>query len=48
VIACIDVVGLGIEATSQALGLSPSAVRVNRHRGLAKLRSTIGEDLDAS
>lgn len=43
VIACMDVVGLGIEATGQALGLSPSAVRVNRHRGLARLRRVLGE-----
>ncbi|MGN6722308.1 MAG: RNA polymerase sigma factor [Marmoricola sp.] len=43
VIACMDVVGMGIEATGQALGLSASAVRVNRHRGLARLRKTLGE-----
>lgn len=41
VIACIDVVGMGIEATAHALGLSPSAVRVNRHRGLARLRKAL-------
>jgi RNA polymerase sigma-70 factor (ECF subfamily) len=48
VIACMDVVGLGVEATSQALGLSQSAVRVNRHRGLTKLRKTLGPDFGAS
>ena len=42
VIACVDVVGMGIEATSVALGMSASAVRVSRHRGLAKLRRTLG------
>lgn len=42
VIACIDVVGLSIEATGVALGMSSSAVRVNRHRGLARLRKTLG------
>ena len=44
VIACMDVVGLGVEATSRALGLSPSAVRVNRHRGLARLRKALEPD----
>lgn len=48
VVACMDVVGLGIDATGQALGLSPSAVRVNRHRGLARLRKTLAEGENAS
>lgn len=48
VIACVDVVGLGIEATSQALGLSPSAVRVNRHRGLARLRQALRPETEVS
>lgn len=39
VIACIDVVGLDTEATAQALGMSQNAVRVNRHRALARLRT---------
>lgn len=45
VVACIDVVGLDTEATAQALGMSQTAVRVNRHRGLARLRAhlTAGE-----
>lgn len=38
VIACIDVVGLDVAATSIALGISPVAVRVARHRGLGRLR----------
>ena len=48
VIACTDVVGLGIEATARALGLSASAVRVNRHRGLARLRKTLGPEFGVS
>lgn len=39
VIACIDVVGLDAAATSQALGISVTAVRVARHRGLKRLRA---------
>lgn len=42
VIACVDVVGLGIEATSVALGISAASVRVSRHRGLTRLRQTLG------
>ena len=38
VISCIDVVGLDAAATAQALGMSPTAVRVARHRGLKRLR----------
>ncbi|WP_028653502.1 RNA polymerase sigma factor [Nocardioides halotolerans] len=38
VIACIDVAGLDVRATATALGMSASAVRVARHRGLARLR----------
>jgi len=38
VISCIDVVGLDAAATAQALGMSPTAVRVARHRGLRRLR----------
>lgn len=41
VVACLDVVGLGVEATAQALGMSTSAVRTNHHRGLARLRKTL-------
>lgn len=43
VIACIDVVGLDVAATAQALGISPVAVRVARHRGLGRLRKALAE-----
>jgi RNA polymerase sigma-70 factor (ECF subfamily) len=43
VIACIDVVGLDATATSQALGMSVTAVRVARHRGLKRLRAVLTE-----
>jgi len=39
VVACMDVVGLDAETTARALGMSQTAVRVNRHRGLARLRA---------
>ena len=38
VVACIDVVGLDVESTARALGLSSVAVRVAHHRGLKRLR----------
>lgn len=38
VVACIDVVGLDTAATALALGMSTTAVRVARHRGLKRLR----------
>jgi RNA polymerase sigma-70 factor (ECF subfamily) len=38
VVACVDVVGLDVESTARALGISPVAVRVARHRGLRRLR----------
>lgn len=41
VVSCIDVVGLDVETTAVALGMSRTAVRVARHRGLAKLRRTV-------
>ena len=41
VIACIDVVGLDATATSHALGISVTAVRVARHRGLKRLRGIL-------
>ncbi|MBO9521241.1 MAG: sigma-70 family RNA polymerase sigma factor [Nocardioidaceae bacterium] len=40
VIACIDVVGLDVAGTATALDISQVAVRVARHRGLARLRRT--------
>jgi RNA polymerase sigma-70 factor (ECF subfamily) len=39
VVACIDVVGLDVASTAAALGMSATAVRVARHRGLRRLRS---------
>lgn len=47
VIACIDVVGLDVAATSIALGISPVAVRVARHRGLGRLRRVLAEAGDS-
>lgn len=41
VVACMEVVGLDVEGTAVALGMSRTAVRVARHRGLAKLRRTV-------
>lgn len=38
VVACTEVVGLDVESTARALGISTVAVRVARHRGLARLR----------
>lgn len=46
VVACLDVVGLDIETTARALGMSSSSVRVNHHRGLARLRKTLGSRSD--
>lgn len=47
VIGCLEVVGLDVEATSRALGISAVAVRVARHRGLRRLRSLGAADLGA-
>lgn len=41
VIACIDVVGLDVATTGRALGMTPTAVRVARHRGLKRLRTLL-------
>lgn len=38
VIACLEVVGLDVAATARALGITPVATRVARHRGLRRLR----------
>ena len=38
VVACIDVVGLDVASTAAALGMTPTAVRVARHRALRRLR----------
>lgn len=43
VIACLEVVGLDIEATARVLGITAVAVRVARHRGLRRLRKSAGE-----
>ena len=48
VIACIDVVGLDVAATARALGMSTTAVRVARHRGLGRLRAVLGDETDAT
>ena len=42
VLACTEVVGLDIQTTATLLGISATAVRVARHRGLAKLRQKDG------
>lgn len=41
VVACIDVVGLDVAATARALDMSPTAVRVARHRALGRLRKLV-------
>jgi RNA polymerase sigma-70 factor (ECF subfamily) len=38
VVACIDVVGLTVADAASALGMTPVAVRVARHRALRRLR----------
>jgi RNA polymerase sigma-70 factor, ECF subfamily len=48
VVACIDVVGLDVAATSASLEISATAVRVAHHRALRKLRALIDDPrLDA-
>lgn len=42
-VACIDVVGLDVSSAATALGISAVAVRVARHRGLARLRRTAAD-----
>jgi len=44
VIACTEVVGLDVESTARALGMSAVAVRVARHRALKRLRRTQSPD----
>ncbi|MBF4763949.1 sigma-70 family RNA polymerase sigma factor [Nocardioides islandensis] len=39
VVACLEVIGLDVAATAEALGMSATAVRVARHRGLRRLRA---------
>lgn len=38
VVACVDVVGLSMGEAARALGMTPVAVRVARHRALHRLR----------
>jgi RNA polymerase sigma-70 factor (ECF subfamily) len=38
VVACVDVVGLSVADAARALGMTPVAVRVARHRALRRLR----------
>lgn len=40
VVSFIDVLGYDVVATASALGMSATAVRVNRHRGLSRLRAS--------
>ncbi len=40
VVSCREVVGLDVETTASALGISAVAVRVAHHRGLHRLRAT--------
>jgi RNA polymerase sigma-70 factor, ECF subfamily len=42
VVACVDVVGLSVADAAKALGLTPVAVRVARHRALRRLRREAG------
>jgi RNA polymerase sigma-70 factor (ECF subfamily) len=42
VVACVDVVGLTVADAAKALGLTPVAVRVARHRALRRLRRDAG------
>ena len=48
VVGCLDVVGLDIETTARALGMSAVAVRVARHRGLKRLRGLAPGPQDTS
>ncbi|HET7196193.1 MAG TPA: RNA polymerase sigma factor [Nocardioides sp.] len=41
VVASLDVVGLDVASTAKALGISTTAVRVARHRGLGRLRKLL-------
>lgn len=41
VVACLDVVGLDVAGTAEALGISRGAVRVAHHRALGRLRSAL-------
>ena len=45
VLACLEVVGLDVAQTAQALGMSAVAVRVARHRALHRLRGLLTDDV---
>lgn len=45
VVACVDVAGLDVATTARALGISPVAVRVARHRALGRLRTLLPADV---
>ena len=42
VVACVDVVGMTVSDAARALGMTPVAVRVARHRALRRLRRENG------
>lgn len=44
VMACLEVLGLGVADTGRALGISDGAVRVAHHRGLRHLRAMVRRD----
>ena len=48
VLACLEVVGLDVGQTSKALGMTPVAVRVARHRALHRLRRRFAAEMVAS
>ncbi|MFW6868349.1 RNA polymerase sigma factor [Nocardioides sp. CPCC 206347] len=43
VLSCTEVAGLSSQQTAVALGMTATAVRVARHRGLSRLRRTVPE-----
>ncbi len=46
VIACLEVVGLDVATTARVLDMSPTAVRVARHRALNRLRARLAKPED--
>jgi DNA-directed RNA polymerase specialized sigma24 family protein len=48
VLACLEVVELDVGQTAKALGITPVAVRVARHRGLHRLRCLLTDDVVAT
>jgi RNA polymerase sigma-70 factor (ECF subfamily) len=44
VVACIDVAGLDVSATSSALGISKAAVRTSHYRGIRRLRALLSSE----